>query len=1141
MRKINIILLAAVFAGSNLTAQKPVSSNETATGKKEAFSIFSGDITNLKEAEKSVAQSAMPSVSLKAADSVTGISQKDGKIIRTIPDRKQKDWNSANNVQQQNVASGKNYKTICTVIKSKNDDVATIKLIVDGYPPYPAGSGFQLIVDEDHILFDNFYSGVYDGNVQQSYDDCEYKIPENACADLGEPNVLVNATASIEVPEGIYDFVILAPVPAYQITFICSLEINDNYFEAFFDDYEFFAGYEYIFRHQQWANFGFEADHDAQLSDLILPEMSTNLSNQEAITVVLYNNGKHDLSNVELSYRINGGEPVVETFTETLEPGEQTLYTFNGKADFSTDGLYKVEANLNYYMDMIPMNNSSLNYTRKKGPIALPFFENFDHYRRLELNWTIIDVNNDELAWHYDDVNWDMGDEYGMVQVGAPWDDIYYCDDYLISDALIFPTAGTYHISFNAFIFNNESFKILYGTSSNPEEMKLLIDYPIEKLNYEFKSYAVNFEIETPGNYYFAFYYYSHPNNGGVALDIDDILIAQGVVQGGTPDVTVYEILTPVSGCGLAESVIGAVVYNAGTANLDKFSLTYQIPGIGTVTQSFNKTIEPSRSEIVYFEETADFSSIGDYYITISATTPDEENFSNNSMSKMLRHYDKITELPFKCNFLNEEDRKNWMPTGINGWAVNPNPQWGCYYAETNYNDIPLLSRCITLQPDVYRFSYTYLAGWNGTTDNFYVTYGKSGTDPYTWEPIKTYHDCYTDAEKIEDFILLDITEAGEYAFAFFTIGSTINFAIFTTSVEDGVQEHDFRIKDVVFPTALAPRFTPIFHASNEHIITAVVENRGKTAFESGKIDLSVNNVKITSKDFNFTKLGEVKDIDLEVDFTKISSGIMSLYFYALLESGIEYTYERSKIVSDSTFVKDYIDTNFGDFGIGVNNYGPVGFGMVFELTKRDILTSIDLGFAEMENTLNIGIAVYPFTENVYPGNPIFVVEYPRTFGNNEKALTFDVPDIELVPGKYLFEARQLTTQNYAIASDKTPDGFFYLNTLDGSISKYTGLGNVHIRPNFGNPPVKIMPNQVLDSQFVLYPNPAKEAVTVMRSSADKARIEIYNVNGSLVKIYEINETKCEINVSSLPAGIYMIKLIDNNQVSTQKLVKSEL
>ncbi|MCL2247601.1 MAG: T9SS type A sorting domain-containing protein, partial [Lentimicrobiaceae bacterium] len=75
---------------------------------------------------------------------------------------------------------------------------------------------------------------------------------------------------------------------------------------------------------------------------------------------------------------------------------------------------------------------------------------------------------------------------------------------------------------------------------------------------------------------------------------------------------------------------------------------------------------------------------------------------------------------------------------------------------------------------------------------------------------------------------------------------------------------------------------------------------------------------------------------------------------------------------------------------------------------------------------------------------------------------------------------------------------------------------------------------------FVLYPNPAKEIVTVMRSSTGKARIEVFTAQGSLLKMYEINDAHSEINISSLPAGIYIIKLIDNKNVAMQKLVKFE-
>jgi len=69
--------------------------------------------------------------------------------------------------------------------------------------------------------------------------------------------------------------------------------------------------------------------------------------------------------------------------------------------------------------------------------------------------------------------------------------------------------------------------------------------------------------------------------------------------------------------------------------------------------------------------------------------------------------------------------------------------------------------------------------------------------------------------------------------------------------------------------------------------------------------------------------------------------------------------------------------------------------------------------------------------------------------------------------------------------------------------------------------------------QFTLYPNPVKDVLTVVSNTRSKATVEIFNAIGILVKTIEING-QTEINVSTLPSGIYMIQL--NGQ--TNRFVK---
>ncbi|MEI7595493.1 MAG: LamG-like jellyroll fold domain-containing protein [Bacteroidota bacterium] len=80
-----------------------------------------------------------------------------------------------------------------------------------------------------------------------------------------------------------------------------------------------------------------------------------------------------------------------------------------------------------------------------------------------------------------------------------------------------------------------------------------------------------------------------------------------------------------------------------------------------------------------------------------------------------------------------------------------------------------------------------------------------------------------------------------------------------------------------------------------------------------------------------------------------------------------------------------------------------------------------------------------------------------------------------------------------------------------------------------------------MQSQINIYPNPAKESITVVSyKSADFQFVEIYNINGLLVKtvLLNNNESNITINISEFESGLYIIKIKDSNEITCVKLVK---
>ena len=87
-------------------------------------------------------------------------------------------------------------------------------------------------------------------------------------------------------------------------------------------------------------------DYEVALLSIDGVKSSRNLSNTTELKVKLKNNGLAPLTQVKLSYQINGGALVKETIATSLAPRTTGSVTFNTKADLSAIGKHKITVKL---------------------------------------------------------------------------------------------------------------------------------------------------------------------------------------------------------------------------------------------------------------------------------------------------------------------------------------------------------------------------------------------------------------------------------------------------------------------------------------------------------------------------------------------------------------------------------------------------------------------------------------------------------------------------------------------------------------------------------------------------------------------------------------------------------------------------
>jgi len=75
-------------------------------------------------------------------------------------------------------------------------------------------------------------------------------------------------------------------------------------------------------------------------------------------------------------------------------------------------------------------------------------------------------------------------------------------------------------------------------------------------------------------------------------------------------------------------------------------------------------------------------------------------------------------------------------------------------------------------------------------------------------------------------------------------------------------------------------------------------------------------------------------------------------------------------------------------------------------------------------------------------------------------------------------------------------------------------------------------------TKTIIYPNPAHDILNLVNANSSNSIIQVLDYKGQILQQIRASGINSRLNVSNLPAGIYMIKIISGNKVEVQKFVK---
>ncbi len=100
-------------------------------------------------------------------------------------------------------------------------------------------------------------------------------------------------------------------------------------------------------------------DYDVAITSIDSPSGNGVYSDNENIVVTLENLGENTVSNFDVTYQVNGGNTVTESFTGSIAFNETSQFTFYATYDFSTPGDYEIVASTSLTNDENNSNDSS--------------------------------------------------------------------------------------------------------------------------------------------------------------------------------------------------------------------------------------------------------------------------------------------------------------------------------------------------------------------------------------------------------------------------------------------------------------------------------------------------------------------------------------------------------------------------------------------------------------------------------------------------------------------------------------------------------------------------------------------------------------------------------------------------------------
>lgn len=418
----------------------------------------------------------------------------------------------------------------------------------------------------------------------------------------------------------------------------------------------------------------------------------------ETVSIVVQNFGTATVTNPTVSYSVNGGAPVTETFTGTFNTGDIDTFTFATPANFAAVGTYTVDATVSAPGDVNPGNNTLTSGISTIAPQTLPLqpvdFDGFTGANLPTITSNLwyeaegIGIPDSGASSWFDD---DFGNNTASPNGTAARINYFFTgdDEWIVSpkvdcqsnsavsyDLALTTGGGTAATNLGS----DDVFQLLVSTDCGSSWTPLQTFDANSVISPTGQTETLSLGAFAGQEIILAFYASEGTVADGSSLDLflDNIL----VYNAPDYDLGVSDLLLPTgSVCASPQGAAVVEVTNFGAAtidpNVDPFDVTLTVNG-NTYTNAYSgQPLPPGGTAQVLVSAVVDLSQPGltsvEAYTTLLGANPDGLNFNDTLVSP-------INILPIETVPYTQDFETGFSPstTFADGWtsSTSSDPQW---------------------------------------------------------------------------------------------------------------------------------------------------------------------------------------------------------------------------------------------------------------------------------------------------------------------------------------------------------------------------------------------------------------------------------------------------------------------------------